>query len=291
MLYKALPMHPNQMPLINPHKRFVLITNSKCGGTTLKSWFLETLEMQKTMEGRFSVLRYYGPKFFFYWRRKSKGLRALIKDGPATNNDALRLFITAYRNRYCRHHLSLLGNSKFLRFAVVRDPYERVVSAYLDKLCGEALDHSYVAEVTDIAGSKPGEISFDEFLDYLLTTAPDEMDRHWAPQSRLLDQLEIDRLVPLEKLESGLSDIEKSLGLKVNRKALFARQTTPHSPGSDSKMDKRNAYISNRTLLRDRTTIGMLPPKHTFLLDQAIRRKIETIYKRDFEILPYPIRT
>ena len=33
----------NPMPLVDPVRRFVLYTNAKCGGTTLKTWFFENV--------------------------------------------------------------------------------------------------------------------------------------------------------------------------------------------------------------------------------------------------------
>jgi len=33
------------MPLVDPVHRFILFTNAKCGGTTLKAWFFDNLDL------------------------------------------------------------------------------------------------------------------------------------------------------------------------------------------------------------------------------------------------------
>ena len=43
-------------PLINFDKKFILFTNAKCGGTTMKVWFLDSLELTDNFNNTFTIL-------------------------------------------------------------------------------------------------------------------------------------------------------------------------------------------------------------------------------------------
>lgn len=93
---------------------------------------------------------------------------------PAGDADALRGFVEEARASFC----------------FVRNPYARVLSAYLDKM---GLSH-----LVAIFGPKLGiaeedldkPVSFREFLERVARQAPEDMDVHWRPQTYLYDRLE-----------------------------------------------------------------------------------------------------
>ncbi|WP_306250816.1 sulfotransferase family protein [Parvularcula sp. IMCC14364] len=77
-------------------------------------------------------------------------------------------------------------SDKFFRFSFVRNPYTRVLSAYLDKIdrkknpvkqVRRALGHDAEADV---------DITFEQFLDAINLTKQRDQDKHWRPQSELL---------------------------------------------------------------------------------------------------------
>ncbi|WP_312482172.1 sulfotransferase family protein, partial [Pseudomonas sp.] len=113
----------------------------------------------------------------------------------------------------------LLSDSYF-RFAVVRNPYKRIFSAWQSKLLlREPLqispylkyDFFYrpIKELNDIS------IAFEEFLEHLINNeAPSYWDYHWTPQADLLrpDLINYSKLVRIEDREELNKALIKRLG-------------------------------------------------------------------------------
>ena len=81
----------------------------------------------------------------------------------------------------------------YFSFLVVRHPFVRLVSAYRDKL--ESLtEYNVRYHITDgprmtsrrvFNSSVADNPTFPEFVDYLIRTPPNLMDKHWAPYSKV----------------------------------------------------------------------------------------------------------
>ena len=80
-------------------------------------------------------------------------------------------------------------------FMVVRHPMVRLVSAYRDKL--ESLtEYNVRYHMTDAPRMTSRRVqnndsvadnpTFPEFVDYLIRTPPNLMDKHWAPYSKVV---------------------------------------------------------------------------------------------------------
>ncbi len=100
-------------------------------------------------------------------------------------------------------------------FAFVRHPEQRLVSAYKNKIARNMREkNSYRPKVQILLGLDLDpydinrEVSFDDFLSVVLATEADRLDRHWRPQSMVLD-VERVRYAHIGKLESFDSDWEK----------------------------------------------------------------------------------
>lgn len=70
-------------------------------------------------------------------------------------------------------------------FTFVRNPYARVLSAYLDKITGTR-DHAVWGPFAQRHRLGEDEISFVEFLRLIATERPETMDMHWRPQSQII---------------------------------------------------------------------------------------------------------
>jgi hypothetical protein len=104
--------------------------------------------------------------------------------------------------------LDLLRIPRYFHFSVVRNPYGRVLSAYLDKY--QEGDKHRAAYGDRVASYDGGAISFRAFCRYLADGGEAE-NAHWMRQSRILDLA--DRMDFVGKLESLDADLE----------AIFAR--------------------------------------------------------------------
>lgn len=105
----------------------------------------------------------------------------------------------------------------YLKFGVVRHPFSRIVSCYIDKvLDADAAKLNLFARVGE--GRLPG--SFEEFVGFLCQAKnqDDNSDRHWISQSSLLTDVEgnllVDHVARCESLDADLGVILGRLGLK-----------------------------------------------------------------------------
>lgn len=105
--------------------------------------------------------------------------------------------------------IECLREADWTSIAVIRDPTERILSAFLDKRRSPANDK--------IRRRLPRRAwsNFGNFVDVLSTGDFLYADPHWAPQSwQLGDTAEaVDHLIPLPNLDRCLSAIAQELGI------------------------------------------------------------------------------
>jgi hypothetical protein len=136
--------------------------------------------------------------------------------------------------------------SRYHRLAFVRNPWERVVSAYLDKFVTdginwqnravvestyEARGHSVDASETftwhsmgqrfelavDPAVDYERGITFREFVEYLCRTPDLELDVHWRPQYLFFGGLDFHTVGKMERLSRDLRKFEQCMGIARTR--------------------------------------------------------------------------
>jgi hypothetical protein len=112
---------------------------------------------------------------------------------------------------------AILHDPGFLRVAVIRDPFDRLVSAYLEKFVLNRMDVGNRFHTTAVIAAIRGRahldeadfhrsISFAEFVDYLVTQPPETLDPHWCPQALYLKgtRFQLFRLDRLDALDRTL---------------------------------------------------------------------------------------
>ena len=116
----------------------------------------------------------------------------------------------------------ILASEDYVKFAVLRDPLERVVSAYLDRFVHHRLTPGAMQLNADILGLVQGleqpdhetGISFGQFVRYLLAQDPYDLDPHWRPQYTFLQGIpHLTRLYRLEQPAAFEEEIGKRFGL------------------------------------------------------------------------------
>lgn len=267
---------PEPVPLVDPVRRFVLFTNGKCGGTTLKTWFFANLDLPGLERRPLRLLAAFGPRYA--WRYLRRGRKVAARAGRDVAQ--VRRLTNFYRQAYCRPALETGAAESFFKLAVVRHPEDRVVSGFVDKICGEDRDEPWVRAVRD-AGGTDGEITFEGFLGYL-ERAGDDCDPHWRRQSYVMEGHALDAFARVERLEEDFRAVADRVG--GAHLGLFARrfQSNPYDAAAAPDMTRR----TSREIMDWREAHGAFPPKAAFLTD-ATRARIRRIYAADFARLPY----
>jgi len=153
----------------------------------------------------------------------------------------------------------------YFHFTFVRNPYDRLLSCYIEKVYNPALsnriDHAFIngenLEFVKAYGNSVGfkKMSFSGFV-HFVTQIPDEhCDPHFAPQHSLLDLETLDFIGRLENFDQDFSYIKEQISLSddVKPEKLMA---TKHGP-------YQNYY------------------------DDELRRMVAEKYARDLEIFNY----
>lgn len=143
-----------------------------------------------------------------------------------------------------------LGRTKFnefirdervMKWAVVRNPFTRILSGYLDKVRRNEAQFSNIApRVAKLRGTLPvmvsaDSVSFEEFCQSLtLFEAPADFDQHWRPQYEHIcaDIIPYSFFAKLETLDQEAEDLARRLGLAK----MSFDQGRAHATGSNDKI-------------------------------------------------------
>lgn len=116
--------------------------------------------------------------------------------------------------------------SHYFFFTVVRNPYTRLLSAYLDK---SRLAKS-VREYREIPGFETrGPVGFAQFVDFLADEGTSS-NSHWYPQQALLflPAHKQNKIVRLENFEESMIELLASLDIKIDSDHLRAVPPSAH---------------------------------------------------------------
>jgi Sulfotransferase family len=172
--------------------------------------------------------------------------------------------------------LDILHDHAYLKFTVIRDPFERLVSAYLDKF---VLNRSQPGNqfhtrgvIAGVAGRSQlsqedfnRSISFAEFVDYIVAQRPESLDPHWCPQHLHLLSA-IHRVFRLDDLD----EVTKLLRLSVDFPRYNVTRNAPR-PVPDA-----HRLAASEIPCADVVTESFF--------DARIRRQVESYYALDFTL-------
>lgn len=106
------------------------------------------------------------------------------------------------------------------KFCFVRNPFSRLLSAYLDKI---VMTEGFRAKFRAALGRDEGGITFAEFIDVVAAESDEEMDDHYSIQYRHTFQSRIpyDYIGRFEALPAGMAEVGRRIG--VDMRAYEAR--------------------------------------------------------------------
>jgi hypothetical protein len=150
----------------------------------------------------------------------------------------------------------------FFVFCFSRDPYARLLSAYLDKIVGRAAPAHAIALQLGRPLHKPYDISFAEFVHAVDEQPISMMDLHWRPQyhQTFHPGLKYSYYGRFDSLEADVQHVCRTIGIDYEK---FYRPERRHAADADSKLQQY----------------------YTPELRQIVARK----YKVDFDYFGYPV--
>jgi hypothetical protein len=155
---------------------------------------------------------------------------------------------------------STLLRKKYFIFSFFRNPYSRLLSAYLDKIAGDLGNPKYRWVSVACGRDATADVTFAEFIS-LLENGHLLNDLHWVPQTVLCPFKihELDMIGKIEDLQAGLNQVMEHLWQHREPNALVTRQ---HNRRNASH--KLEAYY-----------------------DKEIKERVYALYRDDFEQIGY----
>lgn len=169
--------------------------------------------------------------------------------------------------------------------AVLRDPYERLVSAYLNKLIYPFDDEPFAGELLDTVWIKSrgmprpatnSSITFQEFVEFVYENEDDHLDQHWQSQTFHLQGNEPTLVIDMESLreEWERNDLLKEIKLIDH---------APHATRSTLKIEKDLSAVDGYDIHAFIRIADHFPPGSAFLnadLEKLVRRR----YAADYDL-------
>jgi hypothetical protein len=162
-------------------------------------------------------------------------------------------------------------------FTILRCPFDRLASAYLDKIVGMHRDAWDFREEGHASGTAM-DASFSDFVRTITSHKSKRQNIHWRPQSDFMLYADYDRYYAFADIPAMTRDLKAVLDLDI----LDARSMTGHGRGSLTKLDGDYAdmpALDIALLKRD----GQCPSTASLYTDETIRL-VSKCYKDDIRL-------
>ena len=190
--------------------------------------------------------------------------------------------------------IALLNESNYFKFAFVRNPWERLTSAYLNKfvsplshqqsnlpLSKEVIENIY--RTNDLKVNYEASITFRQFVDYISVTDDKELDGHWQPQYLFLGDTKFDFIGRFETLEKDFAYLQERLGLSSSL------PWSNKSQINDDKLEANNSDLKRHFCdyyPKELSQLSHAPDYKEFYTPDLIER-VKKRYAKDIELFEY----
>ncbi len=208
---------PANYYLVNPQLKAIYCSIPKNACTLFKNMMLEKTDIKyKFIESKVSVHEYLD---------RNKGI--LFKD-----------FIACF------------DSQESFKFTILRNPFKRLVSAYLDKFakypypameffCQKLVKTIY--RKSGIELEPENSITFSQFVHYIANTKDRDLNDHWRPQSSFIGSFEFDFIGQFENLDHTIDVLQNHFNIKIAKKVAELSHVTNYQE-SDCNLEFHNMY-------------------------------------------------
>lgn len=168
---------------------------------------------------------------------------------------------------------------------VLRDPVERAVSAYVDKIVMLA-EHwardlvNSTLQGTGLVDSPVAKLSFREFVQFLMLVPNDALDRHFRPQVDFWIFEQYDQ-VAVMGTSNSIEEALEAVGVRMFGVAKHSRMRYDQMSVRASDLGPDTPAWTWRDLLLERTSV----PSADLLVTEDIRALLEARYRDDIELI------
>ena len=188
---------------VSPKYRYIYIVNPKVGCSSI-IWTLQRLETGKKDK--------FPPRVGTIHDREGSPLK---RPSDMNSNE------------------QILRDDSYFKFTFVRNPFDRLMSCYLNKIARPTAQRKVILSLLDRPQDETASISFAQFVDVIGRQSPIEMDPHWRTQwvQTLQDWVQYDAIGRFEFFDSELSRIGTQISPEF-RSFVFSerRQATGAKP-------------------------------------------------------------
>jgi len=192
---------------------------------------------------------------------------------------------------YLKQRFEECINNNFRYITICRNPYERLVSGYIDKFCSPSFFQlPFCKKVMKFYGrdninNYPERITFTELVLYLAKNSQSMFDDHFKPQTKMIIKHPKNKIIKLEDKEK-IDETIKELGFKtefINYNKVILKQNTKKVNVSDNINVFEQGYQFFKNLQNKNQV-----PKYNLFYNDVIKDVVYNIYKKDFETFGYP---
>ncbi|GEM_PF-355120 len=164
-------------------------------------------------------------------------------------------------------------------FVILRCPYTRLLSAYLDKFLSRSLE---LWRAIDRDGRKlePEDYTFEQYVDHVCKFL--NSDQHWQPQSSFLIYEQYDDYFCMEDIEFMNKKLKSRLGFDLLDSRHLYKHSVEKIVFEDSQLDVPSYKMSPLELLIMKKE-GRLPSKKSFF-SEPILEKVKKTYSKDIDL-------
>lgn len=252
---------------IGRKNKIILLTNGKCGGTSLHRWFFE-------VEGYGNIK---SSKYYPYLIKKivmHSKVQALYN---SPKDSDFRLFVRIYR-RFIFPYLRITTKlSDYKKVIVVRDPYERLVSGFIDKFCKEDRNKNFVIDIVEkVRKDKVTDkgITFREFVGFICSSNNNELNGHWRSQSFILSLFK-NNIFPIEL---------KRFDEKITQVDAAFKYSIPLQKRNKREEDKAKVYQCTIDVCSSKLHGNKSLLIADNFYDEDLKLKVMEFYKSDYKL-------